>query len=58
MQKIIRIQALNQQDQNRRKEVMDRSPSERIEMLMDWIDQTAKKTKIDRVVSIRHVSFR
>ncbi|MCC5849943.1 MAG: hypothetical protein JJU29_17795 [Verrucomicrobia bacterium] len=58
MQKTIRIQPVSEQDRNLRKELHQHTPSQRMEMLMQWIDQTSKNRRLKRVATIRHVPLR
>ena len=58
MQKIIRIQSIQQQDATRRQELATHTPSQRMNMLFALINQSAKNSRLERIAHIRHVPFR
>ena len=58
MQKTVRIQPVDQQDEARRKELATTTPAQRMMMLFALVDQTAKHPRLARIARIRNVSVR
>ena len=57
MKKTVRIQPATAQDPSRKRELLQRTPSERMRMLFVLMDRAAQRPRLERVATIRHVPF-